>query len=418
VEKDGDVGPEIELPHVKARESAAVDLLKRAIAARATDIHLEPYGDELETRFRIDGRMEHFCRLSHDVGAAIGNQFKLMANLDIAEPFHPKEGRLELPVALSDHEARITTAHVTGGEAMAIRLQNRRQLVRPLEELGLFHRSLDQVQDLLQHGEGVVLVTGPTGSGKTTTVYSLVCALDNGQRNIVSIEDPVEFSVPSILQMEVDERHDVTFVSGLRTLLRLDPDIVLLGEIRDPDTAAVAMRAASSGKFVFSSFHTRDVASTVTGLRDLQVDSRSMAGNIRGIISQRLVRRLCTECREYRDVTDVERQTFLQHGVAPPKTTAEPTGCTACRGCGYHGRIGVFEVEANNADLMQAIEQGAPEDEVRRLLSEGGGVTLIEDALAKVGDGITSFREAQTMTWVTFSARAAKGHQSEKENSQ
>jgi type IV pilus assembly protein PilB len=218
--------------------------------------------------------------------------------------------------------------------------------------------------------------------------------------------------------MEVDERHDVTFVSGLRTLLRLDPDIVLLGEIRDPDTAAVAMRAASSGKFVFSSFHTRDVASTVTGLRDLQVDSRSMAGNIRGIISQRLVRRLCTECREYRDVTDVERQVFLQHGVAPPKTTAEPTGCTACRGCGYHGRIGVFEVEASNADLMQAIEQGAPEDEVRRLLSEGGGVTLIEDALAKVRDGITSFREAQTMTWVTLSARAAKGHQSEKENSQ
>ncbi len=296
-EKDGDVGPEIALSHVKAPESAAVDLLKRAIAVRATDIHLEPYGDELETRFRIDGRMEHFCRLSHDVGAAIGNQFKLMAN------------------------------------------------------------------------------------------------------------------------MEVDERHDVTFVSGLRTLLRLDPDIVLLGEIRDPDTAAVAMRAASSGKFVFSSFHTRDVASTVTGLRDLQVDSRSMAGNIRGIISQRLVRRLCTECREYRDVTDVERQIFLQHGVAPPKATAEPTGCTACRGRGCHGRIGVFEVEANNADLMQAIEQGAPEDEVRRLLSEGGGVTLIEDALAKVRDGITSFREAQTMTWVTFSARAAKGELSDGEGS-
>jgi type II secretory ATPase GspE/PulE/Tfp pilus assembly ATPase PilB-like protein len=235
----------------------------------------------------------------------------------------------------------------------------------------------------------------------------LVCALDNGQRNIVSIEDPVEFSIPSILQMEVDERHDVTFVSGLRTLLRLDPDIVLLGEIRDPETAAVAMRAASSGKFVFSSFHTRDVASTVTGLRDLRVDSRSMAGNIRGIISQRLVRRLCTECHEFRDVSAAERELFLQHGVDPPNATAVPTGCTACRGRGYHGRIGVFEVEANNADLMQSIEQGAPEDEVRRLLSEGSGVTLIEDALTKVRDGITSLREAQTMTWVTFAARVA-----------
>ncbi len=387
-------------------------MLHRAIATRATDVHLEPYGDEVEVRFRIDGQMEHFCRLSHELGTALENQLKLMADLDIAEPFHPKEGRLKLPVSLSDHEARITTAHVTGGEAVAIRLQNRRQLVRPLEELGLCHRSLAHVQDLLQHGEGVVLVTGPTGSGKTTTVYSLVCALDNGQRNIVSIEDPVEFSIPSILQMEVDERHDVTFVSGLRTLLRLDPDIVLLGEIRDPKTAAVAMRAASSGKYVFSSFHTRDVASTVTGLRDLQIDSRSLAGNIRGIISQRLVRRLCVACREYRVVSDAERQIFTHHGLEPPEVTAVPTGCSACRGTGYRGRIGVFEVEANNAELMQAIEQGAPEDEVRQLLSESGGVTLIEDALLKVHDGITSLRQAQTMTWVTFSPRRAESQSS------
>jgi general secretion pathway protein E len=396
LETEIDVGPDELTP--------AVDLLRRAIEHRATDIHLDPFSDEYEVRFRIDGRLEHYCRLSQEIAVNLTNQFKIMAGLDIADPFHPKEGRLQLPMALSDYEVRFTSTPVSGGEAHALRLLHHRRLLRPLASLGLSDGALASVRELLQLGEGIVLVTGPTGAGKTTTVYSMVHALDNGHRNIVTIEDPVECRVPSFLQMEVDPRHQMTTARGLRTLLRMDPDVVMLGEIRGPDTADAAMRAASSGKYVFSTFHTRDVASTVTALRDLHVDSRSMAGNLRGLISQRLVRRLCRQCCRLQPIEPPEEAIFQGHGLDPPAEIAIPVGCESCRGTGYFERIGVFEVEANNPAVASAIEHGAPEDELRNMLRESGSVTLAEDALDKVRQGITSLTEAMTMTWVSFAA--------------
>jgi general secretion pathway protein E len=253
---------------------------------------------------------------------------------------------------------------------------------------------------MLQRGEGLVLVTGPTGSGKTTTVYSMLETLGSGDMNIVSIEDPVEFPARFIRQMEVDQRHAVTMASGLRTLLRMDPDIVFLGEIRDAEAAEIAMRAASSGKYVFTTLHTRDVASTVTAILDLGIDRRSLAGNLTGIVSQRLVRRLCPQCRQPADLRDKDRAWFGQFGIEPPAQLFEPIGCPACRGKGFRGRVGVFEVVLADAELVQRITQGATEHEVREQIRRGGTPELTVDALAKVTAGLTSLDEARKMTWV------------------
>jgi general secretion pathway protein E len=380
----------------------AIDLIKRAVNCRATDIHLDPYGDEFEVRFRIDGRLEHYCRLSQRVATTLITQLKVMSELDIADPFHPLEGRLHLPLPLSENEVRITTTPVTGGEATALRILHHEQLLRPLGELGFSTVALNQVQELLRHGEGIVLVTGPTGAGKTTTVYSMVHALDDGHRNIVTIEDPVEYKIPSFLQVEVDRQHGVTMANGLRTLLRMDPDIVMLGEIRESEAADAAMRAASSGKYVFSTFHTRDMASTVTALRDLHVDSRSLAGNLRGIISQRLVRRLCRNCCGLQAIDDWQVKIFEAHEINPPAELGVPVGCSHCRQTGFFERIGVFEVETNRPTIATAVEHGAAEDEIRDLLRSEYAGTLSTDALLKVCDGITSLEEALAMTWVEF----------------
>jgi type II secretory ATPase GspE/PulE/Tfp pilus assembly ATPase PilB-like protein len=228
--------------------------------------------------------------------------------------------------------------------------------------------------------------------------------LGGGDKNIVSIEDPVEFPAGFIRQMEVDQRHGVTMTSGLRTLLRMDPDIVFLGEIRDAEAAEIAMRAASSGKYVFTTLHTRDVASTVTAILDLGIDRRSLAGNLTGIISQRLVRRLCPHCRQPATLRDKDRAWFAQcgfaqNGIEPPPQLFEPVGCPACRGKGFRGRIGIFEVVLADPDLVQLITQGATEQEVRDHIRRTGTPDLTLDALSKVTSGLTSLDEARKMTW-------------------
>jgi general secretion pathway protein E len=290
-----------------------------------------------------------------------------------------------------------------------LRLFERESVFRPLDRLGLNEQSLARIDQMLQRGEGLVLVTGPTGSGKTTTVYSMLDTLGGGDKNIVSIEDPVEFPARFIRQMEVDQRHGVTMSSGLRTLLRMDPDIVFLGEIRDAEAAEIAMRAASSGKYVFTTLHTRDVASTVTAILDLGIDRRSLAGNLTGIISQRLVRRLCPHCRQPTNLRDKDRAFLAQYGltqcglaqsgIEPPPKLFEPVGCPACRGKGFRGRIGIFEVVLADPDLVQLITQGATEQEVRDQIRRTGTPDLTLDALSKVTSGLTSLDEARKMTW-------------------
>jgi type II secretory ATPase GspE/PulE/Tfp pilus assembly ATPase PilB-like protein len=390
------------LPEFFPKEEAppAVDLIQRALALRATDIHIDPSGGEYQVRLRIDGHLERYCKLQQEVADHLIQQYKTFARLDIADPFHPQEGRLRLPPDVTDVEVRITTSPVASGESVALRLFERESVFRPLDRLGLTEQSLTRIDQMLQRGEGLVLVTGPTGSGKTTTVYSMLETLGGGDKNIVSIEDPVEFPAHFIRQMEVDQRHGVTMTSGLRTLLRMDPDIVFLGEIRDAEAAEIAMRAASSGKYVFTTLHTRDVASTVTAILDLRIDRRSLAGNLAGIVSQRLVRRLCPQCRRSVELQDKDRARLNQFGLNPPPQLFEPVGCHACRGKGYRGRVGIFEVALADAELIQLISQGATEHEVREQIRRSGTPDLYADVLAKAAAGLTSRDEARKMTWV------------------
>jgi type II secretory ATPase GspE/PulE/Tfp pilus assembly ATPase PilB-like protein len=377
--------------------------LHRAFTLRATDIHIDPsQGTGYTVRMRIDGRLEHYCDLDPDLAAHLLQQFKVLADLDIADPFNPHEGRLRLNDPTLNGQIRVTTAPVQGGQSVCLRLQSETSMFRPLGELDLLENTYDDVTKLLHRGEGLVLVTGPTGAGKTTTVYSMLRELESHehQRNIVTIEDPVEFKVPFLRQMSVNEAHGLTLDMGLRTMLRMDPDVIFVGEVRDGQTAALAMRAASSGKYVFSTLHTRDVASTVTVLRDLEVPANSLAGNLTGIVSQRLVRRLCAQCRELHNVTDAERRIFADHQLDAPAMVYRAVGCDHCRRHGYFGRIGIFEVAVADSALRELIARGASEEEIREVIRAAGVPSLSHDGLIKALAGLTSLEEVQQMRWM------------------
>jgi type II secretory ATPase GspE/PulE/Tfp pilus assembly ATPase PilB-like protein len=392
---DGRVGRlEPPIPElVEESELKALELVRGAVRRRATDVHLDPFGDEIEIRLRIDGKLEHFRRLSATVGRQLMSQFKVLANLDPVEPFHAHEGRLHLPVDFYEYDVRITTVPVAGGEAVALRLLSRDQIIRPLTELGLSDSGVARVREMVGGAEGLVLVSGPSGAGKTTTLYSLIHDLDDGRRNIVTIEDPVEYFVPQFLQIEVDPRHGRTPAGGLRTVLRMDADVILLAEIRDAETAAAALTAAGCGKIVLSTVHARDAAAAITAMRQLNVDERSLASNLRGVIAERLVRRVCTKCRGSRPPTDAERDLFSQGGVEVPETLALAGGCDECRGTGYLGRIGVFEIGPFDADLAEGVAAGKTERELRALLRGKGIGGLRADALAKAAEGLTTVEE-------------------------
>lgn len=379
-----------------------LDLLKRAVALRATDVHIDPASaSNYEVRLRIDGLLQHYCHADNDVAGHLIGQLKTLADLPIAEPFRTLEGRLRLPPEFAQLEARITAAPVTGGEAVSVRIFDREQVFRPLEDLGFSEPALAQVREQIRRGEGIVLVTGPTNAGKTTTVYSMLEALGGHDKNIVSVEDPVEMGAPFIRQINVDAAHGVTMTTGLKTVLRMDPDVVFVGEIRDSDAADIAMRAASSGRFVFSTIHTRDVASTITALRDLGVDNRSMAANLTGIINQRLIRRACVHCGRPRPLDDAERALLAQREVEwEGADVLEAPGCPACRETGYRGRVGVFEAVCGNRPLRNAIAAGASEDELRALIRERGTASLADDALQKAHDRITTATEALQLRWL------------------
>jgi len=367
---------------------------------RATDVHIDPVSqDQFKVRFRIDGRLEQYCILDRSVALPLVMQLKVMSNLDIARPFEPNEGRVRLPATMSDTEVRITTIPVTGGDAVALRLLKHEATPPSLNALGFSTQALESVKGMLHDGEGIVLVTGPTGSGKTTTVHAMLRLLNNGTRNLMSIEDPVEYHVPAIRQMSVDVKHGLTMTRGLRTLLRMDPDVVFIGEVRDVEAMEIALRAASSGKYVFSTLHTRDVASTVTALRDLNADNLSLAGNLKGIVSQRLMRRACRECCGRSEPSDAERNSFLAERIEPPKLLPRPNGCPGCRNTGFKGRIGVFEAVPTQGPIAEAIQNGAAEGELRRMIRAAGTTGLMADALGKVRDGITSLDEALSIKW-------------------
>ncbi|MEZ6089349.1 MAG: ATPase, T2SS/T4P/T4SS family [Pirellulaceae bacterium] len=379
--------------------SPALDLVMRAVKLRASDIHIDPLDERIhKVRFRIDGQLEDYCELDTSIAEHLIQQLKIIAQLDIAEPFRPQEGRVALPAPLNEAlEARLTCLPVFSGEAASIRLFDRQRVFFQLAELGLSKRSLHALEQMRETSEGLILVTGPTGTGKTTTVYSMLESFGDEHRHIVSIEDPVEFDAKFVRQISVDERHGLTFHQGLKTVLRMDPDVIFVGEIRDYDTLTTALRAAGSGRFVFSTLHTRDVASTITALRDLGIENQSIAAKLNGVINQRLVRRLCAHCREQVDVSERQSLTFAEHHIEPPRYLYQSPGCEKCRGTGFHGRTLVSEAVAVNEALANLICENAGLAELTKQLRNNGTVSLREDAMHKVIDGDIDFGEAMLL---------------------
>jgi len=375
----------------------ALDLLRRAIGDGATDVHIDPSpDDEYEIRFRVDGRLREFCRMDRSLAESLVKRLKVLSDLDIAEPFEAQEGLLDL----SDKEfegaqVRITCAPVDGGECACLRIHQSAMVTMPIDDLGISSGAQSAVREMTSRPEGLILVAGPTGAGKTTTIYSMLRELTvrEGDMLIASIEDPVEMSVPFIRQMSVDVDHGITLASGLRTMLRMDPDVLFVGEIRDVETADMVMRAASSGRRVFATLHSRSVPASVTAFDDLGVDRRSLSANLTGIVSQRLARKLCERCKKTRPLEDHDRTLFEDHGLGVPDETWHAEGCDACQGSGYEGREGVFQVALVDDGLRAAIARGANESELGEVVQQSGSESLGTVALKKVIGGVTSLEE-------------------------
>jgi type II secretory ATPase GspE/PulE/Tfp pilus assembly ATPase PilB-like protein len=310
---------------------------------------------------------------------------------------------VRLPSALSDIEVRMTSVPVAEGQAAALRIADRMKVFLPLESLGFAEQSLRSIKEMLTNPEGLVLVTGPTGSGKTTSVYSMLQSISDESQNIVSIEDPVEYSAPYLRQIAVDEDHGLTMTVGLQTILRMDPDVIFLGEIRSPEAASIAIQAASSGKCVFSTLHTRSVASTIEAMRLLHPENRDLASSLAAIVNQRIVRRLCTECRYEIPVPETVAMKFQEFKLQVPEVLFKCKGCPRCDGTGTRGRIGVYEVALMDQAFREAILAQVSVKQLQDLYINDNESekrpSLIQDALQKAAEGLISVDDAMMIRW-------------------
>lgn len=364
----------------------AWSLVEQAVAAGASDLHLEPMRDAVRVRIRVDGLLRELVRLPLAAHSTLVTQLKVAANMDIAEKRVPQDGRIALELDGRSVDLRLSTLPTTLGEKIAIRLLAQQELLQ-LEELGFTQANLACYRHLFTQPNGLILLTGPTGSGKTSTLYATLAELDAATRNIITLEDPVEYSLPGINQVAVNRRSGMTFAKGLRAIVRQDPDVIMLGEIRDEETAGIAVQAALTGHLVLSTLHTNSAAGAVYRLLDMGIAPYLLAAALRGVVAQRLVRRLCPACRRQRTATAAEHS-FL--GVA---TVWEQQGCEQCQAAGYRGRVAVQEVLPLTASLQQLVLQRAPVEELEQAARAEDLRGLAEDAAAKALDGLTTVQE-------------------------
>ena len=366
-------------------------LIEQAVTLRASDIHLEPTLNGLTVRYRIDGVLEEATRLSATVRTPLIARLKVMARLDIAERRVPQDGGVTVSLGGRRIDCRVSTLPTQYGEKVVVRLLDaQRSLVR-LTDLGFEDDELVRVDRCLRQPEGMILTTGPTGSGKSTTLYAMLQAIHSPEVNIVTVENPIEYRLPGINQTEVNERQGMTFAAALRSILRQDPDVILVGEIRDRETAEIAVQAAQTGHLVLSTLHTNDAVGAVTRLAKLGIEPELLASTLLAVIAQRLVRRVCGQCGAPATLDD----------ACPPALRAalgdaelrRGTGCAMCRNSGYRGRVGIYEVLTNSPELKRLISRGASEMELRELARREGTRTLMEGALDKIRHGHTSVDE-------------------------
>jgi type II secretory ATPase GspE/PulE/Tfp pilus assembly ATPase PilB-like protein len=367
-------------------------ILSEAIRQNASDIHIEPAATLGTVRLRVDGVLQPFMQMPLGAMTRVVSRFKVLADMDIADRVRPQDGRARIAVAQKEYDLRISTVPASGSEKAVIRVLYPKTADR-LEQLQLPAGETAQLRRLLAHRDGIVVVTGPTGSGKTTTLYAALRELATGRVNITTVEDPVEYELDGVTQIQVDPKRGVTFASALRAILRQDPDIVLVGEIRDQETASVALRASLTGHLVLATLHTNDAPTAVTRMLDLDLDAKNLAAALRGVVAQRLIRRVCTECARPVSQPGAEEQRLAErYGTQP---TVRAIGCERCGGTGYRGRIAAIEVLTADAAIETAIGRGASAQEIRELGEAAGMRPLVEHGLDHVRAGITTLQEVE-----------------------
>ncbi|MBB3331923.1 type II secretory ATPase GspE/PulE/Tfp pilus assembly ATPase PilB-like protein [Halomonas campaniensis] len=378
----------------------ATTLLEDALRARATDIHLDPHQESLRIRLRIDGRVIEALRVDAGTGARLTNQFKVLARLNPVPSLAAAEGSFSWPPGEEGSEEtflRVTAVSCVGGEKMAVRFLAPPESFRDTLSLGIGEQGARGMRRWMDATGGMLLVAGPTGSGKTTTLYTLLNQLRLTDSHVITLEDPVEYEVPGINQIQVDEANGLDFATGTRSLLRLDPDYVLIGEIRDPDSARAALNVAGSGRSLMGTLHSRDAVGVVSSLRHLGLGDAEISANLGLVVAQRLVRRLCEHCRERQPLPAREAEWLKAVGATLPASAWMPVGCDHCDGLGFRGRTGVFEVWQPTPEDHGRILRHADESRLRRALVERGEPLMFADGLAKAEQGITSLREVLRM---------------------
>lgn len=376
-------------------------LLHYAFAERASDIHIEPKRDKTMIRLRIDGVLHNVYNLPRSVHAPFTSRLKSMARMDIAEKRRPQDGRIKTAKDNHEIELRVSSLPVAFGEKIVIRVFDPQALVQDLDDVGFTPEDLRKWRDFINRPHGMILVTGPTGSGKTTTLYSTLKELAGPTVNITTVEDPIEMVYEEFNQVLVQRRADITFSSALRTILRQDPDVVMIGEIRDPETANMATQAALTGHTVFSTLHTNDTASTVTRLLDLGVESFLLSSTLVGVMAQRLIRRICPHCKtkttlstEQMDLLELPNEVRRSNQQLP---IYYGEGCLHCRNTGYYGRTGVFELLEIDTTIRKLINAGASAPEIYKAARANNMLSLRERAIHKMAAGLTTFEEVMTV---------------------
>lgn len=392
----GEAGQMEDLGGDMAQEAPVIRLMqilfREAIRNDASDIHIEPGRKDLRVRMRIDGVLHELMRLPNLFKAPLTSRVKILGDMDIAERRAPQDGRIRLQMSNKNYDVRVSTIPTTNGEKAVMRLLDQSSVMVGLERLGFMAEDMARVQYLMEQPYGMMLSTGPTGSGKTTTQYSIMSQLNKDEVNIITIEDPVEYSLPGLSQVHVNRRAGVTFSSALRSFLRQDPDIIMVGEIRDLETADIAIQAALTGHLVLSTLHTNDAPTAITRLIDMGVEPFLISASLVGVMAQRLGRKICENCKEPFEPAPetLARFAHMANGDANGVTYYHGKGCDTCRHSGYKGRIGLFELMTFNSDIAELTMRRAPLQEVREAAVANGMKSLLDDGWEKIQKGLTT----------------------------
>jgi general secretion pathway protein E len=376
-------------------------IIEEAVKSRASDIHIEPEEDRLRIRYRIDGTLQDMMSLPVNVHRALISRIKILAEMNIADHFRPQDGQFSTEAKGREIDVRVATAPTVAGETATLRLLDKSKATLGLPELGMLPDSLERYESMLSVPYGMILISGPTGAGKTTTLYASINSLDTQGRNIITIEDPAEYRFQDINQIQVNPQAGITFASGLRSILRLDPDVILVGEIRDTETANIATQAALTGHLMLSSIHANEVAGVLSRLIDLKVEPFLIASAVIGVVAQRMVRRICPDCGHLVEVPSVEQMAYEKEMGEKKTEFLYGTGCKSCAYTGYMGRTGIFEILTMSDTIGTMICNQARSSDIRTQALEEGMISMVNDGMRKVKEGITTPSEVMRNAYVT-----------------